>query len=857
MLPGESAFSANGDLFPIREDDGRPAHSVRLAEDITERKHAEPGIKTFPTIVLAGLGAFAALTALGLLEHFLERVFSEAIALSVPVIFGSIAAAGITYFALKRQGALYSRTLQEITERERAENARRRAQRKYRDIFENAVEGIFQTTPDGRFITANPALAKMLGYESPDELIATLTNIEQQEYVHPERRVEFKRLLDQHDTVRDFEFEAYRRDGARVWMSDNVRAVRDAGGELLYYEGTVEDITERKRAEAALRESEERYRDLIENSRELICTHDLDGRVLSANRAAAEALGYDPEEFEGKRSIRDILAPEVRNQFDEYMARLCKDGATSGVMLVETSAGERRIWEYYNSLRTEGVAAPIVRGMAHDITERRRAEAALRESEERYRELFENARDAIYVHDLKGAYTSVNRAAERLSGYPREEIIGKHFWDFVPHEYARQIRENLCKKLEEVEETTYEVEIITRDGRRVPVEVSSRLIYEDGVAIGAQGTARDITERKRAEEARVQLASIVESSDDAIISETLGGVIVSWNSGAERIYGYSAKEVVGHPISELVPPDRPDEVRRIFKRLGRGERINHYETVRRRKDGRLIDVSLTISLIKDATGRIGGASTIARDITNRKQTEKALLTFSRRLIEAQEAERQRIARELHDQIGQGLTALKLNLHAIQYARDRREARPLIEENLRMLDEALEQVRDLSVDLRPLLLDDLGLVTALRWYVDHQAQRTGVRAEFTSDSLDPNLRFSAEVETACFRIAQEALTNVARHAQAKLVTVRLSRSDPYLILFIKDDGVGFDIEAMQKHAVASATLGLRGMEERTQAVGGRMSINSTSGKGTQVTVRLPIAKPNQTKPNLTDRKIKKP
>src|SRR5258707_10245347 len=145
----------------------------------------------------------------------------------------------------------------------------------------------------------------------------------------------------------------------------------------------------------------------------------------------------------------------------------------------------------------------------------------------------------------------------------------------------------------------------------------------------------------------------------------------------------------------------------------------------------------------------------------------------------------------------------------------------------MLDEALEQVRDLSVDLRPLLLDDLGLVTALRWFVDHQAQRTGARAEFTSDSLDPDQRFSSELETACFRIAQEALTIVVRHARAKTVTVRLSRNGDYLALLVEDDGVGFDVEALQGHAPANATLGLRGMEERAHAVGGRIKIHSVT------------------------------
>jgi PAS domain S-box-containing protein len=621
----------------------------------------------------------------------------------------------------------YEGTTEDITERKRAEDARREAERKYRDIFENALEGIFQTTPDGEFITVNPALARMLRFASPEELIRERTDIGRTHYVESERRVEFKRLLDQHDRVQGFEFECYRKDGTKIWMSDNVRAVRDASGKLLYYEGTVEDITERKQAEAALRESEERFsRAFNSNPAPLIITRLDDGCFLNVNDAFLLAFEYERAEVIGETvlSLNIYVNSEDRKNLID---KLLEQGSLRGYeSRARTKSGRvLDLWVSVEPITLQG--QQCILSTAYDITERKRVEEALRKSEERYRELFENDKDAIYVHDLNGVYTSVNRAAESLSGYSREEIIGKHFRDFVSSEYLRQVGKSFEKKLEETGETNYEVEIINRDGARVPVEVSSRLIYENGVAVGGQGSVRDITERKRA--------------------------------------------------------------------------------------------------------------------------QQALLTYSRRLLEAQEAERGRIARELHDQIGQMLTALKLNLHAIQSAGDASEARCLIEDNLKLLDEALEQVRDLSVDLRPLLLDDLGLVTALRWFVDQQSQRTGVRVEFTSDSLDPDLRFSSELETACFRIAQEALTNVTRHARAKTVTVRLSRNRDYLILLVEDDGAGFDIEALKGEALTNATLGLRGMQERAHAVGGRVKIDSETHKGTQVFVELPIAMPNGAKPAI--------
>lgn len=605
---------------------------------------------------------------------------------------------------------------QDVSERKRVELALRQAERKYRDIFENAGEGIFQSTSDGRFLAANPALAHMHGFASPEELIQSSTDISRQIYADPTRREDFKRLLNEQGALRGFEHQVFRKDGSKIWISVNARAVRDEKGEIRYYEGTAQDITDRKRAQEALRDSEERYRDLVENSLDLICTHDLDGWVLSANRAAMELMGYSSGPYAGGINFRQILAPEVRDQFDDYLKRIRTDRAASGSMLVETTSGEKRIWEYHCTLRTEGIAAPIVRGVARDITERRRAAEALRESEARYRELFENARDAIYVQDLGGVYISVNRAAEKLCGYDRSEIIGKRFDDFIAPEYLPLVCANISKKMTDKEETAYEIEVLAKDGQRVPVELSSALIFKHGVPVGIQGIARDITERKRA--------------------------------------------------------------------------------------------------------------------------ERALRSYSRQLIKAQEAERQHIARELHDQIGQVLTAIRINLHTVGNSCETEESRSLIDQGVGLVDAAIEQVRNLSFELRPSLLDNLGLAAALRWYSDQYTQRTGIRTKSASNLPEGQIRLRQELETACFRIVQEALTNVVRHAKAKNVFINLKQLDYKIVLSIKDDGIGFK-EPTDGH-VSSIRLGLHGMKERALALGGALNIKSTPAQGTEIRATFPTA-----------------
>lgn len=218
---------------------------------------------------------------------------------------------------------------------------------------------------------------------------------------------------------------------------------------------------------------------------------------------------------------------------------------------------------------------------------------------------------------------------------------------------------------------------------------------------------------------------------------------------------------------------------------------------------------------------------------------EATRNYSRHVIRAHEAERSRISGELQDQVGQILTAIKMNLHSLRQESTAPDILNSIEKNIEVIDEAVDLVRDLSVDLRPLLLDDFGLVVALRWYLARQARNLGVPAELNTRSLNEDDRFSSELETACFRIVQEALRNVVKHARATCVSVMLERTGSDLILLIADDGVGFDVRGLRKGAAGTITLGLRGMEERVQAVGGSITIDSAPALGTEICARFPL------------------
>ena len=343
------------------------------------------------------------------------------------------------------------------------------------------------------------------------------------------------------------------------------------------------------------------------------------------------------------------------------------------------------------------------------------------------------------------------------------------------------------------------------------------------------------------QDAATRLAAIVESSDDAIVSKNLDGVISSWNGSAERLFGYSAEEAIGKNILLIVPPDRRDEEATILARLRRGERIDHFETVRIRKDGSRLDISLTISPVKDASGRVVGASKVARDITGRLEAEEARkeAAVSTRLLQVQDTERRRIARELHDGVGQLLAAIGMNV--AQNLEEQEKLSPAtarrVHQNLDLIAQASAEIRTVSYLLHPPMLEELGLRFALKSYVDGFAERSKIKVE--SHIASDLGRLPQEYELSLFRIVQECLTNVHRHSKSPSALVRLSRTPREIMLEVKDNGTGINDELRSSIVSGASTgVGFRGMQERVRTLGGTLTVQS-DGNGTSVLVALPL------------------
>jgi PAS domain S-box-containing protein len=376
--------------------------------------------------------------------------------------------------------------------------------------------------------------------------------------------------------------------------------------------------------------------------------------------------------------------------------------------------------------------------------------------------------------------------------------------------------------------------------------------------------------RLKADKAIGLLAAIVDSSDDAIVSKTLDGVITSWNAGAERLFGYTASEAVGQNISFIIPVNRRSEETVIIERIRKGERIEHFDTVRVHKDQTPLDISLTISPVRDASGKIVGASKIARDISQRKRTERELREseeryrtladaldtqvqfrtqelerrnselreLSGRLLESQDVERRHIARELHDSAGQTLAALGMSLARL--AQDAKNNPDQLTKGIRdaegLVQHLTQEIRTTSYLLHPPMLDEVGLSSALSWYVQGLAERSGLQIALkVSENFG---RLPSEMELLIFRLVQESLTNIHRHSGSKTALIRIEREGNNVQVSVEDQGSGMSPERLAEIQSRGTGVGIRGMRERVRHFRGDLVIES-NGSGTKVYATLPL------------------
>lgn len=534
---------------------------------------------------------------------------------------------------LSRLGRSVQRALREAAERrerqEAEESALQASEGRYRALFEDATEGVYQSTPAGRFTLANPALARMLGYASAQELIASVTDIGRQVNVDIRLRPEFKRLIGTRGKVQGLEFEARRKDGTTIWVSENARAVRDKSGAVLYYEGTLEDISEDKRVENALRESEERFRRLSAAAYEAVVVHK-DGLVLSANDQYYEMFGYKPEELLGKNALELTLAPEALQSTTEGIAAgsvrpyesigLKKDGTRFPL--------EIRVRETEYEGRTVRVAALM------DISERRRSQEALRDSEALYRSLVENLPQQVFRKDLAGRFTFGNGPFCRSLGKSPAEIVGKTDRDFYLAPLAEKYQHDDQHVMETGQTLESEEEHRLASGKTIIVHVVKTPLRDAaGRTIGVQGIFWDITRRKRTEvalhDAKALYHSLVEHIPQCVYRKDLEGRFTYANGAFCVLLGKTAAEIVGKAAQDLFPPELADRLRQddehVVQKDTMLEAVEECQSTGKRKTV----FHVIKAPVRNAHGEIIGVQGILTDITRQRELEARYLRAQR------------------------------------------------------------------------------------------------------------------------------------------------------------------------------------------------------------------------------------
>ncbi|HEX2997244.1 MAG TPA: PAS domain S-box protein [Anaerolineales bacterium] len=786
----------------------------------------------------------------------------------------------------------------DITERKQAEEALRQSEERFARFMQYLPGLAWIKDAQGRYVYANAAAEKAFGMALenlygktdaevfPPAVAAQFRENDEQALVN-EKGVQTVETLPQDD-------------GIVHYSLVTKFPIAGTDGKVAMIGGTAFDITERKHIEEALRIENERFMRFVDSNIVGILIGDATGNIILANDYYLNLLGVSRDEFAaGKVDWKSFTPPEWLSADEKAIHELRERGVCEPYEKEYVRTDGTRIPVYIADAMLPGAGEEIA-AFVIDISERKKAEAALYESEERLRAILSQATAGIVRKDMDGKLIFVNQAYCDMLGYTEEELLGKNFWQFAYHE---DIAEN--KRLYDrmmVEGTPFKLEkrLIRRDGSLLWVDVSvSPVLDADGKPQSAVAVEVDITGRKQAEEALQQLnlqlenrvqkrtttiqainqslreeiaerkrieAALRESEAVARSSEeklrTLfdllpvgitfldpEGKVLQMNSAVLNIVRLTKEQLFNqvYKSRKYIHPDGTPMPLTEFasaRALRENKTIHNVETGILLENGEVVWTSVSAAPVDVADV---GVVIVTVDTTESKRAERALQeshgrlrVLSQRLVEVQEEERRALARELHDRVGQTLAALNINLIIINGQLSEEVAQQIgarLNDSMKLVAETIALVRDVMTDLRPAVLDDYGLDAALEAHLNGFKSRYNIEV-LLEKSVHPIPRLGASLEMTFLRIAQEALMNIAKHAHAKHVNLSLRQVEQLICLTIQDDGIG--IESWQD-ANRPGSHGLTIMRERAEAFGGTLQVRSVLGQGTTVEVSIPYGK----------------
>ncbi len=736
-----------------------------------------------------------------------------------------------TYEELERRIKKLER---ESVESKKTREALKQAERKYRDIFENTFEGIYQTTPDGRIITANQAMAQMLGYDSSEDLLTSITDIGKPLYVDPDRRAEFQRLLGKHNIISNFECEYYCKDRSKIWVSENVHTVPSASGKILYYEGTFENITARKQAEEALRKSEQRLADIINFLPDATFAIDLEGKVIAWNRAIEEMTGIKAEDMLGKenneyalpfygtrRPILIDLALKSDKEIEEKYLFVRREGEA---LLAEPNAllvKGRKVFLWGKASPMYDYEGNVIGAIEsiRDITARNQAEEALRKSEERYRALFDNNPVDTVIVDRQAKITEYNLARKRSDG--RLPNINN---DVMYKDYAAKHKTDMLGELMECIRSGESKKFLEQKYKDKFLDIKIAPFSE-----GAIITSINVTDRKRAEEelreSESRYRSVFENTGTATLIVEEDTILSMVNREFEQLFGYSKEEIEGKKSwTEFVAKEDLEKMKEYhrLRRIDPASAPRNYEFQFIDRYGDIKDIFITVAVIPGTNKSIASFS----DITERKQAENKI----RKSLKEKEV----LLSEIHHRVKNNMQIVSslLNLQS-EYVKDK--------ESLEMFKESRDRIFSMasvheklyqSKDLARIDFDDYIRSITKHLFRAYVVDPNAVRLNVNCSDVALNINKAVP----CGLIINELISNALKHAfpegRKGEITIDLHPDgDNRLTLAVSDNGVGFseDIDISD-----SETLGLRLISILVTQLKGTLEIERDVGTTFKIT-----------------------
>jgi len=741
------------------------------------------------------------------------------------------------------------------------EEAVKAAQARLQQLILSSPAVVYACKPGGdygaTFISEN--VTPQLGYNSREFIDDSAFWVKR---IHPEDAPAvldgLTRLFEVGDYVHEYRF--LHKDGTYRWMRDESRLVRDGDGNPSEIVGFWIDITERKRIEEALRESEATARALLDAPDEVVILLDTDGVILDANEATALRFYKTREELVGL-SIWDLLEPDTAARRKAFVDRVIR----SGEPIQFEDEREGKWWDSIKyPIRDAAGKVSRVAVFARDITKRKVAENALRNSERRLADIINFLPDATFAIDREGRVLAWNQAMEEMTGVRADEVLGKGNCEYGIPFYGerRPLLADFLLKPDEAHEGQYTViekfqDTLVAENFLPSLKggtylwAKARLLYNaQGTVVGAIESMRDITALKQAEhalrESEEAYRNIIENAVEGIFQATPEGRYLSVNPAWANMCGFSSPEEMIKEVTDIasqlyVNPEDRTRIKRLYDDPGV---VKGFEAQFRRKDGGLIWVSITARSVRDESGALLYYEGTIQDITKRKRAEikleeyqEQLRSLASELSLTEERGRRRLATDLHDSIGQTLAMCKLKLDEIRSEASFAVLANDLDHIATLLDRAIQGTRSLTFELSPPVLYELGIEAALESLVESMQQMNGTQIKLIDHGGPKPL--TEDRAALCFRAVQELLVNAVKHAHARKIEVSIGRNRGRICITVADDGIGFDTSGGISRKGRKGGFGLFSIRERLQHLGGSLKVDTKPGRGTRVTLSAPL------------------